>query len=31
MLGVLIAGTALIITVQQWRAPRDWRAVPGDA
>jgi uncharacterized protein len=31
VLGVLIAGTALIIAIRQWRAPQDWRAVPGDA
>ncbi len=31
VLGVLIAGAALTIAVRQWRAPLDWRAVPGDA
>jgi membrane protease YdiL (CAAX protease family) len=30
VLGVLIAVAAFIITVRQWRAPLDWRAVPGD-
>jgi uncharacterized protein len=31
VLGVLIAAAALTIAVRQWRAPLDWRAVPGDA
>lgn len=31
VLGVLIAGSALTIAVRQWRAPLNWRAVPGDA
>lgn len=31
VLGVLIAATACTIAVRQWRAPLDWRAVPGDA
>jgi uncharacterized protein len=31
VLAVLIAGAALTIAVRQWRAPLDWRAVPGDA
>lgn len=31
LLGVLIAGAALTIAIRQWRAPLDWRAVPGDA
>ncbi|HEX2291086.1 MAG TPA: type II CAAX endopeptidase family protein [Pseudonocardiaceae bacterium] len=31
VLGILIAGTALTITVRQWRAPLDWRAAPRDA
>ena len=30
MLGVLLAGSAFTIAVRQWRAPLDWRAVPGD-
>jgi membrane protease YdiL (CAAX protease family) len=30
VLGVLIAVAAFIITVRQWHAPLDWRAVPGD-
>ena len=31
LLGVLIAAAALTIAIRQWRAPLDWRAVPGDA
>jgi len=31
VLGVLIAAAAFTIAVRQWRAPLDWRAVPGDA
>ncbi len=31
VLGGLLAATALAIAVRQWRAPLDWRAVPGDA
>lgn len=31
VLGVLIVGAALTIAIRQWRAPLDWRAVPGDA
>jgi uncharacterized protein len=30
MLGILIAVAAVIIAVRRWRAPLDWRAVPGD-
>lgn len=30
VLGVLITAAALTIAVRQWRAPLDWRAVPGD-
>jgi membrane protease YdiL (CAAX protease family) len=30
VLVVLIAGTAFTIAIRQWRAPADWRAVPGD-
>jgi membrane protease YdiL (CAAX protease family) len=31
VLGILIAAATFIIAVRQWRAPLDWRAVPGDA
>jgi membrane protease YdiL (CAAX protease family) len=31
VLGVLIVAAALTIALRQWRAPLDWRAVPGDA
>jgi membrane protease YdiL (CAAX protease family) len=31
LLGVLIAGAVLTIAIRQWRAPLDWRAVPGNA
>jgi membrane protease YdiL (CAAX protease family) len=31
VLAVLIGGAAFTIAVRQWRAPLDWRAVPGDA
>jgi uncharacterized protein len=31
VLGVLLAGAALIIAIGQWWASLDWRAVPGDA
>jgi uncharacterized protein len=31
MLVFLIAGTAVTIAIRQWRAPLNWRAVPGDA
>ncbi|MGH3674028.1 MAG: lysostaphin resistance A-like protein [Pseudonocardiaceae bacterium] len=31
VLGILIAGAAAIIALRQWRAPLDWRAIPGDA